>query len=61
VQALFEAACRLKGEGVDVHPEIMVAVTADSSEVKFMRELIAKVTAEIMEPLAARSNTRLAQ
>jgi pyruvate, orthophosphate dikinase len=49
VRALFEAACQLKREGVDVHPEIMVAVTSDSSEVKFMRELIEKVADEVMK------------
>ncbi len=49
VSALFEAACQLKREGVDVHPEIMVAVTSSASEVKFMRELIEKVANEIME------------
>jgi pyruvate,orthophosphate dikinase len=49
VRALFEAACQLKKEGVDVHPEIMVAVTSDASEVKFMRELIEKVADEVMQ------------
>jgi pyruvate,orthophosphate dikinase len=49
IRALFEAACQLKREGVEVHPEIMVAVTSDSSEVKFMRELIEKVAVEVME------------
>jgi pyruvate,orthophosphate dikinase len=48
VRALFEAACQLKNEGFDVHPEIMVAVTSDASEVKFMRSLIEKVAAEVM-------------
>ena len=49
VRALFEAACQLKREGVEVHPEIMVAVTSDASEVKFMRELIEKVAVDVME------------
>jgi pyruvate,orthophosphate dikinase len=49
VRALFEAACQLKREGVEVHPEIMVAVTSDAREVKFMRELIEKVAVEVME------------
>ena len=38
VRALFEAACQLTQEGVDVHPEIMVAVTNHANEVKFMRD-----------------------
>ncbi len=48
VKALFEAACALKKEGVDVHPEIMIAVTSDPNEVKFMRELIERVGGEMM-------------
>jgi pyruvate,orthophosphate dikinase len=48
VRALFEAACQLTLEGVDVHPEIMVAVTNHANEVKFMRELIERVANEVM-------------
>jgi pyruvate,orthophosphate dikinase len=49
VRALFEAACELVKEGVEVHPEIMVAVTNHANEVKFMRELIEQVAAETMQ------------
>ncbi|MBE2182229.1 MAG: pyruvate, phosphate dikinase [Anaerolineae bacterium] len=49
VRALFEAASQLVAEGVPVHPEIMVAVTSDANEVKFMRELIEKVADEVMQ------------
>ena len=48
VRALFEAACQVKREGIDVHPEIMIAVTAHANEVKIMRELIERVAVEIM-------------
>jgi len=48
VRALFEAACQLKLEGVDVRPEIMIAVTSHANEVKIMRELIERVAAEVM-------------
>lgn len=48
VRAIFEAACKLQKEGVQVHPEIMVAVTNHQNEVKFMRELIEKVAEEVM-------------
>ncbi|MBE2271367.1 MAG: pyruvate, phosphate dikinase [Anaerolinea sp.] len=47
VRALFEAACQLTQEGVEVHPEIMVAVTNHANEVKFMRELIVGVANEV--------------
>ena len=49
VRALFEAACQLTLEGVDVHPEIMVAVTNHANEVKFMRTLIERVADEVMD------------
>ena len=49
VRALFEAACQLTLEGVDVHPEIMVAVTNHANEVKFMRSLIERVADEVMD------------
>jgi pyruvate,orthophosphate dikinase len=48
VRALFEAACQLKLQGVDVHPEIMIAVTAHANEVKIARELIERVGGEVM-------------
>ena len=47
-RAIFQAACALKSEGVEVHPEIMVAVTGSASEVKRMRELIEAVGEEVM-------------
>ncbi|HUN06784.1 MAG TPA: pyruvate, phosphate dikinase [Aggregatilineales bacterium] len=51
VRALFEAACQLVKEGVKVYPEIMVAVTNHANEVKFMRDLIVGVAAEVMEDM----------
>jgi len=48
VRAIFEAACELVQEGVNVHPEIMVAVTSHENEVKFMREMIEDVARETM-------------
>jgi pyruvate,orthophosphate dikinase len=54
VRALFEAACQLKYEGLDVHPEIMIAVTADANEVKVMRELVEQIAEEIMAKIGVR-------
>ncbi len=48
VRAIFIAACQLKREGVDIHPEIMVPVTAHKNEVKTLRELIETVANEVM-------------
>ncbi len=47
-RAIFQAACALKSEGVEVRPEIMVAVTSHANEVKRMRELIEAVGEEVM-------------
>ena len=54
VRALFEAACQLVKEGIDVRPEIMVAVTNHVNEVKFMRELIENVAHEVMERMGVK-------
>jgi len=48
VRAIFEAACQLVREGLDIKPEIMVAVTSHPNEVKFMKDLIEKVANEVM-------------
>lgn len=48
VRALFEAACQLKLEGVDVHPEVMIAVTNHANEVKFVRDLIVQIADDVM-------------
>ncbi len=48
VRAIFEAACQLQREGVDVYPEIMMAVTSHANEVKVMSELIKTVANEVM-------------
>lgn len=59
VRALFEAACQLEAEGVTVHPEIMVAVTNDANEVKFMRELIERIADETMLKYNVRLNYKI--
>jgi pyruvate,orthophosphate dikinase len=49
IRAIFEAACQLKSEGFEVHPEVMIAVTNHANEVKVMREIAEKIAAEVME------------
>jgi pyruvate,orthophosphate dikinase len=49
VRAIFQAACQLTKEGLEIHPEIMIAVTSHQNEVKNMRELIERVASEVME------------
>ncbi len=37
VKAIFEAACMLKKEGIDVEPEIMIPIVMSENEVKFLK------------------------
>ncbi|PJF24283.1 MAG: pyruvate, phosphate dikinase, partial [Phototrophicales bacterium] len=59
VRAIFEAACQLKREGVDVHPEIMVAVTSHANEVKIMLEVIKEVADEVMKRTGVRVDYKI--
>jgi pyruvate,orthophosphate dikinase len=52
VRALFEAACQLSIEGVELHVEIMIAVTSHENEVKIMREMVERIGAETMAQYA---------
>jgi pyruvate,orthophosphate dikinase len=49
VRALFRAACKLAAEGVEVKPEIMVAVTSSENEVERLKTLIDRVAKEVFE------------
>ena len=47
-RAIIEAACNVAQEGVDVHPEIMIPLTADVKELQTEREKLEKVTKDVM-------------
>jgi pyruvate,orthophosphate dikinase len=47
-QAIMEAACNVAQEGVDVHPEIMIPLTADVNELHIEREKLEKVAKDVM-------------
>ena len=49
VRAIFEAACNVAREGVDVHPEVMIPLTSHVNELKAERERLEKVAKEVME------------
>lgn len=36
-RAIFEAACMIKKEGLDVHPEIMIPIVMSEQEIKFIK------------------------
>jgi len=49
VQAIFEAACELKKEGIDVSPEVMIPVLGHVNEMRIMKELVDRKAKEVMD------------
>jgi pyruvate,orthophosphate dikinase len=49
VRAVFEAACLVSSEGVDVHPEIMIPLTSHVHELKRQREALEAEAKKVME------------
>ncbi|NNL74923.1 MAG: hypothetical protein HKO68_01155 [Desulfobacterales bacterium] len=48
VRAIFEAACTVKKEGVDVHPEVMIPLTSHVNELKVQREVLETEAQKVM-------------
>jgi pyruvate,orthophosphate dikinase len=46
VRAIFEAACNMAKEGINVHPEIMIPLTGHFNELKVANELLVPVAKE---------------
>ncbi|MDY7017423.1 MAG: pyruvate, phosphate dikinase [Nitrospirota bacterium] len=49
IEAILEAACELKAEGLDVHPEIMVPLVGTEEEIVFVKACIDKTAKEVMD------------
>jgi pyruvate,orthophosphate dikinase len=49
VCAIFEAACLVAREGVDVHPEVMIPLTSHVNELRVQRELLEKEAQKVMK------------
>jgi pyruvate,orthophosphate dikinase len=49
VRAIMEAACKVKAEGIDVHPEIMIPLTGHKNEMKLMQDLSVKVAEMVLK------------
>ena len=49
VRAIFEAACMVAKEGIDVHPEIMIPLTSHVNELKFQRDILEPEAKKVME------------
>ena len=48
VRAIFEAACILRKEGVEVHPEIMIPLVGHVNELRIERDKLEKVAQAVM-------------
>jgi len=49
VRAIFQAACELKKEGVDVQPEVMIPLVGTTKELQLTAEVVRRVAAEVMQ------------
>jgi pyruvate,orthophosphate dikinase len=49
VRAIFEAACMVAKEGIDVHPEIMIPLTSHVNELKFQRDILEAEAKKVMK------------
>ncbi len=53
-RAMFEAACEVAREGVDVRLEVMIPLVATAEELRRQRELVERVAQEVFETLGIR-------
>ena len=49
VRAIFEAACRLTREGIDVKPEVMIPLAGHANELRILREALEAEAKKVME------------
>ncbi len=56
VRAIFEAACEVAKEGIDVHPEIMIPLTCHVNELKVQRRVLEAVAQKVMEEAGRQIN-----
>jgi pyruvate,orthophosphate dikinase len=49
VRAIFEAACMVAKDGVDVHPEVMIPLTSHVNELREQQLTLEEVAKEVME------------
>ena len=58
VRAIFEAACTLARQGIDVHPEVMIPLTAHVNELKLQRQALDEEAGTVMEEQGMRISYR---
>jgi pyruvate,orthophosphate dikinase len=52
VRAIFEAACELKGQGIDARPEIMIPGVGTKEEMQMTRDAAKRIADEVLEERA---------
>jgi pyruvate,orthophosphate dikinase len=55
-RAILEAACNVKKEGIDVHPEIMIPLVAFPSELKSQGKLVHEIAEKVMAEKGVKVN-----
>jgi len=48
-RAIFEAACHVKKEGTDVHPEVMIPLVGFLGELRLEEQIVRRVAAEVFQ------------
>jgi pyruvate,orthophosphate dikinase len=48
VRAIFQAACTVKKDGIDVHPEVMIPLVAHANELKVLRAALEEEAKAVM-------------
>jgi pyruvate,orthophosphate dikinase len=49
VRAIFQAACDVKKQGIDVHPEVMIPLVGTTKELELTTEMTRRVAEEVMK------------
>ncbi|HWW61397.1 MAG TPA: putative PEP-binding protein, partial [Thermoanaerobaculia bacterium] len=49
VRAIFEAACTVKKDGLDVHPEVMIPLVGTAKELQLTADMTRRVAKEVIE------------
>lgn len=49
VRAIFQAACDVKREGIEVHPEVMIPLVGTLKELQITAEMVRRVAAEVIQ------------
>jgi pyruvate,orthophosphate dikinase len=48
VRAIFEAACDVKKDGLDVHPEVMIPLVATVKELQILSDMVRRVAGDVI-------------